>query len=234
MERFFYLIKRLIPKSLFRLLQAPYHYCLALLGAIIYRFPSRKLTVLAVTGTKGKTTVVELISAILIAEGKKTASASTIQFRLGEQLDSNLYKMTMPGRFFLQRFLRQAVSVGCTHAVIEITSEGAKQFRHKLIALDGLVFTNLTPEHIESHGSFAAYKEAKLKIAGALATSPKRPRYVVANTDDEHGADFLNTEVEHQVPYSLSDLELHSEHKDGVSLVPVSYTHLTLPTIYSV
>ena len=219
MERFLYFSKRLIPGSLFRLLQNPYHYCLALLGAIIYRFPSRKLTVLAVTGTKGKTTVVELISAILIADGKKTASASTIQFRLGKQLNKNLYKMTMPGRFFLQRLLRQAVDTGCTHAVIEITSEGARQFRHKFIALDGLVFTNLSPEHIESHGSFAAYKEAKLKIARALVTSPKRPRYIVANTDDKHGADFLKTAVEHQVPYSLSDLELHLEHKDSVGLV---------------
>ena len=212
MERLLHFSKRLIPRPLFKLMQTPYHYCLALLGAIIYRFPSRKLTVLAVTGTKGRTTVVELISAILMADGKKTASASTIQFRLGEQLNSNLYKMTMPGRFFLQRFLRQAVDANCTYAVVEITSEGAKQFRHKFIALDGLVFTNLTPEHIESHGSFAIYKEAKLKIAGALAGSPKRPRYIVANADDEHGADFLKTEVEHQIPYSLSDTNLSLIH----------------------
>ena len=228
MEHFLYLGKRLIPKSLFWLLQTPYHYMLVFLGATIYHFSAQKLTVIAVTGTKGKTTVVELISAILMADGKKVASASTIQFRLDESVSRNLYKMTMPGRFFLQRFLSQAVAAGCTHAVIEMTSEGAKQFRHKFIALDGLVFTNLTPEHIESHGSFAAYKEAKLKIAGALAASPKRPRYLVANADDEHGADFLSTKVEHQVPYSLSDLELHSEHKDSISLV-ISGATIRLP-----
>ena len=127
--------------------------------------------------------------------------------------------MTMPGRFFVQRFLRRAVTAGCTHAIIEITSEGAKQYRHTFLELDALIFTNLTPEHIESHGSFENYKQAKLSIARRVATSIKRPRYLVANVDDEHGADFLNFEVEHRLPYSLNDLSLHSLHKDSVSLV---------------
>lgn len=127
--------------------------------------------------------------------------------------------MTLPGRFFLQKFLRDAVDAGCTHAVVEMTSEGAKQFRHKFIHLDALVFTNLSPEHIESHGSFEQYKTAKLEIAKQLEASGKQPRYIVANTDNEHGVDFLNVRVEEKLPYALTDLKLHTLHRDGVSLI---------------
>lgn len=192
---------------------------LAFLGAALYRHPSKDLTVLAVTGTKGKSTVVELITAILEADGKKVASASTIQFKVGDNTKRNLYKMTLPGRFFLQKFLRDAVDAGCTHAVVEITSEGAKQFRHKFVHLDALVFTNLTPEHIESHGSFEKYKTAKLEIAKQLEQSGKQPRYIVSNIDNEHGQDFLHVRVEEKLPYKLSDLKLYTLHRDGVSLI---------------
>ena len=84
--------------------------------------------------------------------------------------------MTLPGRFFLQKFLRKAVNAHCQYAIVELTSEGAKQFRHKFVALDALVFTNITPEHIESHGSFENYLDAKLSIARALARSSKKER----------------------------------------------------------
>ena len=73
--------------------------------------------------------------------------------------------MTMPGRFFIQRFLRNAVNANCKYAIIEMSSEGVKQFRHKFIALDALIFTNIAPEHIESHGTFQNYLNAKLEIA---------------------------------------------------------------------
>jgi UDP-N-acetylmuramoyl-L-alanyl-D-glutamate--2,6-diaminopimelate ligase len=213
------LIKRLLPKRLFTLLQPYYHFLLAYVGAVKYRHPSRKLMVIGVTGTKGKSSTTEILAHLLRADGKKVASLSTIQFSIDGHTERNLFKMTMPGRFFVQKLLRDAVDAGCTHAVVEMTSEGAKQYRHRFIDIDALIFTNLTPEHIESHGSFEKYKAAKLSIAEAVANSPKRPRYLVANTDDEHGADFLNFEVEHKLPYSLKDLTLYSLHKDSVSLV---------------
>jgi UDP-N-acetylmuramoyl-L-alanyl-D-glutamate--2,6-diaminopimelate ligase len=163
--------------------------------------------------------VTELVAAILRAEGHTVGSLSTIQFTYGDRSERNLYKMTLPGRFFLQRFMREAIRAGCSHVVIELTSEGAKQFRHRFVELDALIFTNLTPEHIESHGSFANYKAAKLSIAAQLAASIKRPRYVVANADNEHGKDFLATPVEHQLPFSLKDVKLYTLHKDSCSLV---------------
>jgi UDP-N-acetylmuramoyl-L-alanyl-D-glutamate--2,6-diaminopimelate ligase len=100
-----------------------------------------------------------------------------------------------------------------------MTSEGARQFRHRFIEMNALVFTNLSPEHIESHGSFEKYKQAKLEIAKQLQNSAKQPRYIVANIDDEHGRDFLNIKVEEKLPYSLSQLKLHTLHKDGIGLI---------------
>jgi len=163
--------------------------------------------------------VTELITHILEADGNKVASLSTIQFKYGDTVERNLYKMTMPGRFFVHHFLRRAVDDGCTYAVLEMTSEGAVQFRHKFVHLNALVFTNLSPEHIESHGSFENYKQAKLSIAHELAQSVKQPRFIVANADDEHGADFLQVKVEETLPYSLNDLKLYTLQKDGISLI---------------
>ncbi|MCD5382434.1 MAG: UDP-N-acetylmuramoyl-L-alanyl-D-glutamate--2,6-diaminopimelate ligase [Candidatus Pacebacteria bacterium] len=219
MDTVLYYIKRLIPVRLFTALQPPYHLLLAYIGAVMYRFPTKEITVIGVTGTKGKSTVVELINAIFEADGKRTAVCGTIRFKIGEKSVRNLHKMTMPGRFFMQRFFRDAVNAGCEVAIVEMTSEGAKQFRHKGIHLDALIFTNLSPEHIESHGSFEKYVQAKLKLATALAQSKKRPRFMIANTDDDYGRVFLKTKVEHQLAYTLSDLELHTLNKDDISLV---------------
>ena len=212
-------LKRIIPTPIFKALQPHYHYALAWIGAAKFQHPSRDITVIAITGTKGKSTSVEILAHILRGAGYKTASLSTIQFQIGDTVERNLFKMTLPGRFFVQSFLRRAVDAECTHAVVEMTSEGAKQFRHKFIDLDALIFTNLTPEHIESHGSFDNYKTAKLELAKAVITSPKRPRTLVANIDDEHGRDFLAGDIEHALPYSLSDLKLHTLQRDSVTLI---------------
>lgn len=230
MDTLLYYVKQLLPRFALDRIRPLYHFVLAWVGSIIYRHPSRHLTVIAVTGTKGKSTVTELITHILETEGKTVASLSTIQFKIGGTARRNLYKMTMPGRFFVQKFMREAVDAGCTHAIIEMTSEGAKQYRHKYIDLDALVFTNLTPEHIESHGSFEKYKACKLELAKAVAGSPKRPRIIVANVDDAHGADFLNFTIEHALPYRLSDLSLYSLQKEGFSLV-LDGTTLRVPLV---
>ncbi len=219
METVLYTLKRFIPKSVLRHIRPLYHLGLAYIGNLRYGHPSKDIRVIAVTGTKGKSTVTEIIAHILRTHGENVASLSTIQFCIGDNTERNLFKMTTPGRFFVQRFLRHAVTAGCRYAVLEMTSEGAVQSRHRFIDFDALVFTNLTPEHIESHGSFQNYKNAKLMLAEAVATSSKRPRMIVANIDNEHGQDFLSYPIEQPLPYSLHDVSLYSLHKDSVTLV---------------
>lgn len=209
------IVRALAPAPLLAL----YHRTLAELGAALYRQPSRKLCVIGVTGTKGKTTVTELIAAVLRQSGKRVALSNTIHFVVGEAEERNLYKMTMPGRFFLQRFLRRALEAGCTHAIVEMTSEGALQHRHRGIDLDALVFLNLQPEHLERHGGMEGYANAKLSLMRGLARSPKRPRIMVANRDDAYGPRFLEAPVELRAPYSLTDAEPYSADERGARFV---------------
>ncbi|OHA83656.1 MAG: hypothetical protein A2937_02060 [Candidatus Yonathbacteria bacterium RIFCSPLOWO2_01_FULL_47_33b] len=209
--------KRLVPHGLFRRIQPAYHYTLALLGALIYRFPSRHIKVLAITGTKGKTSTTEIVNAILEEAGYKTAVAGTLRFKVDQEEERNLYKMTIPGRFFLQRFLRRAVKAKCDWAVIEMTSEGARQYRHKWVNLDALIFTNLSPEHIESHGSFESYLDAKLSIARTLGRSPKHPRIIVANADSEYAAQFLGIPADTKATYTLNDAKPYTLEKDSMT-----------------
>ena len=201
------LLKRVIPKRVLALILPVYHFSLAFLAAVRYGFPSRKLTVVGVTGTKGKTSTTELLNSILEAGGKKTAVLGTLRFKVGERNERNLKKMTMPGRFFVQKFLDDAVRAGCSHAVVEMTSEGARQFRQRFVDMDALIFTNLSPEHIESHGSYENYRDAKLSIARTLARSNKSRRLMVANTDDKEGALFLAIPGVTKVPYGRKDAE---------------------------
>jgi UDP-N-acetylmuramoyl-L-alanyl-D-glutamate--2,6-diaminopimelate ligase len=212
MEKILRIVEKFIPKKLYKMGQPIYHYLLTTLGAFIYGFPARKLHIIGVTGTKGKSTTVELINSVLEANGYKTALTNTIRFKIDEGSRPNKYKMSMPGRFFMQKFLAEAVSAGCTHAVIEITSEGSKQFRHKYIDLDSFVFTNLSPEHIESHGSYEKYRQAKLNIVDNLIRKSKEGRktMMVVNGEDKESELFLNRTSDwnnkpEKISFSLSD-----------------------------
>ena len=238
MERLRTVLRPLIPTPLFRVLQPSYHYLLALLGALRYGFPSRQLIVVGVTGTKGKSSVVEILNAILEEAGHKTALANTIRFKIGAKSSPNQHKMTMPGRLFQQQFLARAAGAGCDYALLEMTSEGVQQSRHRFIFLNALIFTNLTPEHIESHGSYEEYVGAKLKLRDLLALSPKRNKAIAVNTDSRHAKDFLKIKGVKKLPYTLSDAEPYNTRGNGIDLtIDGVYMHsplLGVTNIYNI
>lgn len=223
-------LHRIIPAPVF----SAYHFGLAIFAALVYGFPSRDLIVVGVTGTKGKSSTVEFLNAIFEAAGHKTALASSIRFKISETSRPNLLRMTMAGRFALQKFLSDAAQSGCTIAFIEMTSEGARQHRHRGIALDALIFTNLAPEHIESHGSLEAYANAKFELGRQLARSKKRPRFMVANADDAQCPRYLTLSVEHALPFSLKGAAPFSTSDSGGSFrFEKTDMHIALPGEFS-
>jgi len=207
MKKLFYQIKNIIKKILPHFLLDWYHFSLAFLAALIYGFPSRKLKVIGITGTSGKSTVLEMTSNILEEAGYKVASLSSIRFRLAGKEESNNLRMTLPGRFFVQRFLRKAVNYGCEYAVLEITSEGIKQHRHSFIDFKVAALTNLSPEHIEAHGGFEKYKQAKQKLFKVTK------RIHVINLDDENSKFFLGFPAKEKYLYGINKEPLNNNFK---------------------
>ncbi|HDY73201.1 MAG TPA: UDP-N-acetylmuramyl-tripeptide synthetase [Candidatus Jorgensenbacteria bacterium] len=167
------------------MLRSFYHTVLAWTGSIRYRRPSRRLFVVGVTGTKGKSTVIELMNVIFEAAGERTALLSTVRQKIGTETEPNEWSNTMPGRWRLQRFLHRAATERCTYAFVEVTSQGTTQHRHRFIDWDVAVFLNLHPEHIEAHGSFEKYREAKLNFFRSLKHSKKSRQYFLINRDDQ-------------------------------------------------
>ena len=227
------IVTAIVPASVLRPALSVYHLLLAWLGASVYGHPSRHLVLIGVTGTKGKTTVTEMLSAIFEEAGQKTALLNSIRLKVAGITRSNTGR-SMPGRLFIQRFLDQAVRANCTVAIVEMTSEGARQHRHRFLEMDALVFTNLAPEHIESHGSYAAYANAKFDIGRALARSRKRPRIMVANANDKESPRYLTLPVEHALPFSLSAQKPYTaDENGGYFTFEEQRVDLKLPGIFS-
>jgi UDP-N-acetylmuramoyl-L-alanyl-D-glutamate--2,6-diaminopimelate ligase len=198
MEKILRFLERyIIPQSLYRLGQPIYHQLLSFVGALRYGFPSRGMTIIGITGTKGKTTTAQFLTSILEEGGYKTAALSSLRFRILGKERKNEYKMTMPGRFVIQKFLAEARVAGVTHVVLEVTSEGIRQFRHKNIKWDTLVFTNLSPEHIESHGGYENYRATK----GRLFAEPHQ--LSVVNLDDKEAEYFLGFAVKNKIGFCI-------------------------------
>lgn len=200
-------LKRFIPHAL---LDA-YHRVLAWAAAAWYRHPSQSLLVVGVTGTNGKSTTVRLIADLLAGDGHLVGCTSTAELQVGTRRWLNDTKMTMLGRFALQRLLRQMVDAGCLAAVVETSSQGIVQHRHRGIAYDIVVCTNLTPEHIEAHGGFANYRAAKGMLFSHLRSTRRKtlagrkiPKVSVVNLDDEHAGYFLQFAADQKIGFTRS------------------------------
>lgn len=200
------LLKKILPKKFL----LAYHYVLAIIATYKYGFPSKKMVVIGITGTKGKTSASNFIWSCLSAGGNKTGIISTANIRIGEKEFLNKYHMTMPSPFIVQKYMAQMVEEGCTFCIIETTSEGMKQYRHVGINYDVAVFTNLSPEHLQSHeGSFEKYKKMKTRMFEALCTHTKIlhgkevKKVIIANNDSEHADYFLNFNADRKITFGI-------------------------------
>lgn len=199
MNKLFNIIKKLIPKPLFEVLSPVYHRAWSSAATAIYGNPSSKIKVIGVTGTNGKTTLVHLLTSIIEAAGEPVASVSSLRFKINKDERKNMMKMTMPGRFTIQQFLTRAVKEKCKYAVIEVTSEGIKQFRHRGVDFHMAILTNVTPEHIESHGTFENYRAAKAELF-------RNAGIHILNGEDPSVEYFMKIPAKTRIIYTKSDL----------------------------
>lgn len=201
-------IKKLIPERLI----SSYHFCLAALAAFYYGFPSKKMMVIGITGTKGKTSAANFIWSVLNAAGFRAGLVGTANIKIDDVETLNKYHMTMPGRFILQGLLKKMIKAGCEYCIVETTSEGIKQWRHFGIFYDIAVFTNLTPEHLQSHGgSFEKYKAAKGEMFAVLTKSNHKiingkriEKIIIANYDSPHKDYYLNFLADKKITYGVN------------------------------
>ncbi len=163
-------IKKILPKSVRNLK----HLFYAWYGAQVYHHPSEELFVIGVTGTSGKSSTIAFLRQVLESAGFRVGSLSTVDFVIAGEQKMNDQKMTMLGKMKIQQYLREMVDAQCDIAIIETTSEGRVQHRHRFINYDMMLLTNLYPEHIESHGSFEKYRQAKVDIFRAVATARRK------------------------------------------------------------
>jgi UDP-N-acetylmuramoyl-L-alanyl-D-glutamate--2,6-diaminopimelate ligase len=203
-------IKSFLPDWLLKAIRPIYHGFIAQLAAVYFSNPSAKLFVIGVTGTAGKSTTAAMLSHILNYTNKggkntiqintegstKCGYMTTVNFFDGEKDFINKHGLSMSGGWRLQKQLRQILNNGCKYAIVECTSEGLAQNRHLGINFSGALFTNLSEAHIQAHGSFRAYKEAKGKLFNQIRNSKfeirNQGKFIGVNLDNPFVDFFLS------------------------------------------
>ncbi|MGB4594930.1 MAG: UDP-N-acetylmuramoyl-L-alanyl-D-glutamate--2,6-diaminopimelate ligase [Anaerolineaceae bacterium] len=180
---------------------------MAYIASALNNFPARKLRVIGITGTDGKTTTTSMIHHILTEAGIKAGMISTVSVRIGtEELDTGFH-VTTPDSPDIQRYLAMMVDAGMTHCVLETTSHGLAQQRVAACDYDIAVITNVTHEHLDYHGTWQNYLEAKGKLFEYLSETPRKrignPRMAVLNKDDRSYSYLKRVSTPRQISYSM-------------------------------
>ncbi len=197
-------MKKLVPQSIKNI----YHLFQAFLANFWYGFPSKKIKVIGVTGTNGKTTTCQMIIRILEKAGYKTAMNSTINFRIGEREWVNKTKFTTLSSFKIQKFIKDAVESECEYLILETSSHSLDQFRVWGIKYEVAVITNATREHLDYHKTMEKYRKAKRKLFSDANVA-------IVNLDMENPEDYLDCETKEKYGYGTKISNFQSASPTG-------------------
>lgn len=202
------IVKSVIPVGLFRKIEPTGHLVEAVIMNIRYGFPGRKLRVIGVTGTNGKTTTTFMIHKMLHESGVKVAMMSTVAYGMGDDLVYPTVHMTTSKASVLQRRLREFVKAGAEWVVVETSSHSLAQHRVWGVPYEIAVFTNLTHDHLEYHGTFEKYLDAKRQLF--VIANKHGLKHGIVNTDDPSAEAFINS-VKNTTTYGINSGELHAK-----------------------
>jgi len=203
------LVKKLIPRNLFHTIEPYGHWAEAILANIVYGFPARKLKVIGVTGTDGKTTTSTLITAMLRDSGYKVGMMTTISLDLGDGPIPNPTRLTTVTSFSLQRGLKKLAKAKVDWVILETTSHALAQHRVWGVPYSVVAMTNMSHEHLDYHRTFENYREAKIRLFKLCNANIKGLQIGVANVDDATGELFAR-EIQNPVRYGVEKGEVRA------------------------
>ncbi|MCU0500734.1 MAG: UDP-N-acetylmuramoyl-L-alanyl-D-glutamate--2,6-diaminopimelate ligase [Anaerolineae bacterium] len=183
---------------------------LAWLSAAWHDHPSRAMALVGITGTDGKTTTANLLHSILVTAGKRAGLISTVSAVIGDQTYETGLHTTTPDAPDVQRYLAKMRDAGTEIAVLEATSHGLAQHRVTGCAFDIAVVTNITHEHLDFHGSYEAYRDAKALLFRSLSTSYRKPgllKTAILNRDDSSFDYLAALPAERRIVYGAGERE---------------------------
>ena len=183
-----------------------YYKLKSFLAALIYGFPGKKMKVIGVTGTDGKTTTVNLITHLLNESGCKTGMISTTTFAIGKEILTNQTKRTSVSPFLMNSLLKKMLKAKCEYVVLEVSSHALEQKRFFGVDFDIVVLTNITPEHLDYHKNMEEYRKVKGILFQKLSESKSKkdqPKTMILNKADPVFADFYKFQAEQKFSYGI-------------------------------
>lgn len=202
------IVKKMIPTKLFQQVEPIGHLAEAMLANVRYGFPGKRLRVIGVTGTNGKTTTSSFIHRMLHEAGVKVALMSTVAYGIGDDITLQQEHITTAQAGILQKRLKEFADAGVEWVVLETSSHALAQHRIWGVPYEIAVMTNITHDHIDYHGTFERYLEAKRSL---FTLANKRGlKFGVVNADDPNAKVFIES-VDNSTTYGIEDGELRAQ-----------------------
>lgn len=204
-------VKKFIPTNLFKKIEPFGHLMEAVVYNIAYGFPARKMKVIGVTGTNGKTTTAFLIHSMLVSSGKKSGLMTTVGYGVGKDIKPQMQHMTSQPVPVMMKRLKAMKQQGIEWLILETTSHALAQNRVWGVPYSVVVLTNLTHEHLAYHGTFERYRDAKRKMFQMANKNRRGLQTGIINAEDPSAALFA-TDIKNHIYYGQKDADLTAKH----------------------